>query len=137
MKIIKQAAAIPFRIKNENIEILILTSRNSKKWIVPKGVIEEKYSAELTALKETEEEAGVTGDIIREVVGTYKYKKWDSICRVKVFPLRVTKVFEKWDEMDFRKRMWVKPKEAIKRVKPKKLSMIINKSIEIIKNNAV
>ena len=72
MKIIKQAAAIPYRIKKDQIEILILTSRNNKKWIVPKGIIEKKHSAALTALKETEEEAGVSGHIIREVVGTYK-----------------------------------------------------------------
>ena len=136
MKIIKQAAAIPYRIKKDQIEILILTSRNNKKWIVPKGIIEKKHSAALTALKETEEEAGVSGQIIREVVGTYKYEKWGGVCRVKVFPLRVTEVFDKWDEMEFRKRKWVKPKEAISKVKPKKLSKLISKSIRIIKKNA-
>ena len=89
MKIIKQAAAIPFRIKKDKIEILILTSRNKNKWIVPKGIIEKRHSAALTALKETEEEAGVSGTIIREIVGSYKYEKWGGICRVKVFPLQV------------------------------------------------
>ena len=120
MKIINQAAAIPYRFKNGKIEILILTSRNKKKWIVPKVIIEQKQSAVLTALKETEEEAGVSCTVSRDIVGTYNYIKWGGRCRVKVFPLLVTEVFEKWDEMDFRERKWVKPKEAIKKVKPKK-----------------
>ncbi len=137
MKIIKQAAAIPYRVRNDKVEILILTSRNKKKWIIPKGIIEKKHSAALTALKETEEEAGVTGHISGEVVGVYTYEKWGGICRVKVFPLHVTKVFDKWDEMEFRQRKWVKAKEAITKVKPKKLGKIIRKSIEIIKSHAV
>lgn len=135
MKVIRQAAAIPYRIIEDKIEILIVSSRSKKKWIIPKGIIEVKHSAELTALKETEEEAGVSGKIFGECIGTYKYEKWDGICIVKVFLLIITEVFEKWEEMEFRERKWVKSKEAIKIVRPKKLAKLIKKGIKKIKNN--
>ncbi len=90
----KQAAAIPYRIYNDKLQILLITSRNGKRWIIPKGIIENGDSAQYSAERETEEEAGVRGKIHGSVVGEYEYKKWAGICTVKVFPLLVTEILD-------------------------------------------
>jgi 8-oxo-dGTP pyrophosphatase MutT (NUDIX family) len=130
MTIIKQAAAIPYRFIKNELHILLIKSRNSKKWIVPKGVIEEGDSARFTAEKETEEEAGVKGELKKEIAGTYDYKKWGSICRVRVFPMKVTDVMEEWEEMHFRPRKWKKADEAVKAVKSDQLKKILKQFIK-------
>jgi len=129
MIIYKQVSAIPYRYNDDNLQILILTSRSNKNWIIPKGLIDEGDSELKTALKETKEEAGVTGIVIDKPVGTYTYKKWQGQCQVTVYPLEVSDIFIRWDEMDFRKRKWVSGEEAVKKVKPKSVAKLINKFI--------
>lgn len=129
MKIYRQASAIPYRIKKEKLQILILTSRNKKNWIVPKGLVDEGETEIITALKETIEEAGVKGEVIEKIAGSYTYKKWNGVCQVNVYPLEVNEVYKTWEEMDFRIRKWADPAEAVKRVKPRKLSKILEKFI--------
>ncbi|KAA3610339.1 MAG: NUDIX domain-containing protein [Calditrichaeota bacterium] len=125
MTVFQQAAAIPYKTDKGNLYILLIRSRSGKKWIIPKGIIEDGDTATYTAEKETEEEAGVTGAVHKEPVGKYEYDKWGGLCRVQVFSMRVTEVLEEWDEMDFRDRNWVKAKKAIKMVKPKQLRKIL------------
>jgi len=131
---IAQASALPFRIYKNKLQILLITSRNGKRWIVPKGIIEPGDSDRYTALKETLEEAGVTGKILKKAIGVYSYEKWNSICDVKLYPLKVTDVYDKWDESHFRKRRWINAKRAIKKVEPKEVANLIKdfvKSMEI------
>lgn len=101
-----QSAVIPFRYNNNKIELLIISTRKNKKWIFPKGIIEENLTEREAAEKEALEEAGITGKLLPESVGEYKYKKWGGKCKVKVFAMRVAKILDVWDE-DFRKRKWV------------------------------
>ena len=132
MTIIYQAAAIPYQLRKQELYILIIRSRSGKKWIIPKGIIENGDSAKYTAEKETEEEAGVRGHLKSEICGQYEYKKWGSICKVQVFTLKVNEILEEWDEMEFRDRKWEKAETAIKKVKPKRLKKIIKKFIESV-----
>ena len=133
MEKIAQASALPFRIHKNKLQILIISSRNGKKWILPKGIIETGDSDRYTALKETQEEAGVNGNILMEPIGSYFYEKWDSICEVILFPLKVTEVFDEWEESYFRKRRWVSAKSAIKKVEPKELVNLVKKFITHMK----
>lgn len=130
MTIFLQAAAIPFRIFKNELEILLIKSRNGKKWIIPKGIIEEGDSAWYTAEKETEEEAGVKGQVKKEAVGKYKYYKWGSICWVQVFSMRVTDIMDKWEEMHFRERKWQRSQVALKMVKSKGLQKVLKQFIK-------
>ena len=134
MNKIEQASALPFRIYKGEIQILIITSRSGKKWIVPKGIIEPGDSDRYTALKETREEAGVNGKVLQEKIGAYSYEKWNSICEVTLYPLQVTEVYDQWDESHFRKRKWVSAKRAVKKVEPKDLASLIK---EFAKNNEI
>jgi 8-oxo-dGTP pyrophosphatase MutT (NUDIX family) len=130
MTIIQQAAAIPYRFEKEGLYILLIHSRNEKKWIIPKGIIEDGDSARFTAEKETEEEAGVCGKVKNKIVGNYDYFKWNSTCRVKVFAMEVEQVLDDWEEKSFRDRKWVKANEVQKIVKPKALRKIIKQFIK-------
>lgn len=108
----RQSAVIPYREGAAGLEILLITSRKSKRWIVPKGVVELHLSATASAAKEALEEAGVRGEVISEPLGSYRYDKWGGTCTVEVFPLRVEREESDWPERTFRTRRWLPAHEA-------------------------
>lgn len=108
-----QSGAIPYRINNDELEVLLITTRGRKHWIVPKGVIEQNLSAQDSAAQEAYEEAGVKGQIEDKKMGEYKYQKWGGTCTVTVFPLEVEEVLDIWPESKVRLRKWVSIDEAI------------------------
>ena len=57
----RQAAVIPFRIRDERVEIAIVTTLSGKRWVVPKGSLDEGEQSRDAAIRETEEEAGLIG----------------------------------------------------------------------------
>ena len=124
-KYIEQAAAIPFRNNNGDLKILLITSRNQQKWIVPKGIIEPYQTPEKAALAEAGEEAGIEGILYNDKIGIYYYTKWDSVCRVHVYAMNVRKELSEWDEDYFRKRKWYTVKDAVNKVKSKDLKKFI------------
>ena len=65
-----QAGAVPFRKKGSQLEFLLVTSHRGR-WIFPKGIVEPGETAEQTALKEVQEEAGIRGVLLPEPVGEY------------------------------------------------------------------
>ena len=109
---LKQAGAIPFRHENGEVKVCLVTSSGSGKWGIPKGIIDPGETPKETALKEAEEEAGITGDVIEGRIGEYTYRKWGMILEVRVFLLRVTREFDKWHERHARRRRWVSLKKA-------------------------
>jgi phosphohistidine phosphatase len=131
-----QSAVIPFRFINNRIEILLITSINSGKWIIPKGIIEENLSAQESAAKEAYEEAGVKGDVIDTLVGEYSYDKWGGTCQVQVYPLYVREIFDDWLESGERERRWVSLDLAKKLVSKQELKKLI-KDFADISNNFV
>ncbi len=129
----KQSAVIPYRIKNNNLEILVITSRRKKHWIIPKGIIEKTLSPSESAVKEVLEEAGVTLKNNELFVGTYKYKKWGGKCDVKVFAMEVENMLQNWNE-NFRDRKWISSNEIDKFIDNKKLLKVIIKFINFHNN---
>jgi 8-oxo-dGTP pyrophosphatase MutT (NUDIX family) len=109
---IRQAAAIPIK-RNQ---LCLVSSRSGKRWVIPKGTIEPGKSAGEIALQEAWEEAGLTGVLHEEPVGSYLYEKLGAIHHVIVFVMQVTDVAESWPEQTFRQRCWVKLDEAAERV---------------------
>lgn len=102
----KQSAAIPFRIIDNKIEVLVVRSRKNKHWIFPKGIIENGYTAKTSAEKESFEEAGVKGKLMQKKLGKYSYKKWGGKCKVKVYALSVKTLLNEYPE-SFRERKWI------------------------------
>ncbi len=118
---IRQAAAIPVK----SGQLCLVTSRSGKKWVIPKGCLEPGKTASEIALQEAWEEAGLTGVLQSEPVGSYLYEKFGTVHHVIVFVMRVTDVAETWPEDAFRERTWVGFEDAIDRIDDRGLREIV------------
>ena len=112
-----QVGALPLRFSEDGkAEILLVTTRTTKRWTIPKGWPIKKLKAHEAAAREAQEEAGVLGTVRKKPVGKYLYWKRvadDAIlCRVKVFQLMVEKQLETWPERDERRQQWFKLVDA-------------------------
>ena len=107
------------------MEVLLVTSRKGKRWVIPKGIVEPGLSAAESAVHEAWEEAGVKGRIRCSAVGSYLYDKWGRSCSVAVFILDVDEEVDTWPEGNIRRREWVSPAEAASRVREEDLRAII------------
>ena len=109
----RQSAALPCRWSGDDLEVLLVTSRKGKHWILPKGIIEPGMAPPESAAKEAEEEAGVIGEVSSESIGSYQYRKWGGTCHVEVFALRVQVELNEWEESSMRQRLWQPLPEAL------------------------
>lgn len=109
---ILQAAAIPLR----RGRICLVTSSSGKRWVIPKGCLEPGKSTAEIALQEAWEEAGVTGVLRPDPVGSYHYEKFGGTCQVTVFVLDVQEAAEDWPEKMVRERAWLTVKQALERL---------------------
>lgn len=113
-----QIAALPFRLDAEGRpEILLVTSRETKRWIIPKGWPMRGRKDHRAAEQEAFEEAGLKGRIGKKAIGHYSYDKnlGDGSalpCAVTVYPLRVRQERKRWPERKQRERRWYGAEEA-------------------------
>ena len=126
----RQVAALPLRLaKNGAIEILLVTSRDTGRWIIPKGWTSKRLRDCEAAAREAKEEAGVKGKILREAIGTYRYIKRElgngAIIEVRVFLLKVSKRCKRWPEKRERQRAWFDLEAAVSKVSDPELSTLI------------
>lgn len=128
-----QSAVLPYRRQGDDVEVLIITSRKGKRWVLPKGIIEPGMTAAASAAKEALEEAGVEGRVMDRSLGKYRRQKWGGTCEVEVFLMEVTRELEQWPESAFRCREWVTREEAIKRLDPVDLKKILQRLPEAVK----
>ncbi len=102
MKTPHQIAALPFWISPErSLEVFLVTSRGSGRWIIPKGNPIRGLTPKEVAAREAYEEAGLTGQIVSGKVGSFEFRRLRgsaSICHVDAYPLQVKKQVRKWDE---------------------------------------
>ena len=103
----RQSGVLPFRLSNDGVEILLITSRTGKRWVFPKGLVEEGCGDALSAANEAFEEAGIRGRLATHSLGAYQYDKWQGICHVKMYLMEVTEILDAWPESAFRRRRWV------------------------------
>lgn len=123
---IEQSGVIPYRLEKGKIEILLVSSRKKKRWVIPKGIVEPDLTPQDSAAKEALEEGGILGEVLPESVGTYTYEKWGGVCRVVVFLLKVTSLEANWLE-NYRERQWFSLPEARKRLDEAELKNILLK----------
>lgn len=114
---IRQVAAIPFRQDVDgNFEVMMVTSRTTKRFIVPKGWPMKGKSGRKAATIEAREEAGVLGKTLKEPAGSYSYWKRleTNFVRVDVvvYLLEVSEELSNWQEAKSRQRAWLKPQDA-------------------------
>jgi 8-oxo-dGTP pyrophosphatase MutT (NUDIX family) len=112
-----QVAALPLLVGADGVaRVLLLTSRETKRWVIPKGWPMKGRKPYEAAAQEALEEAGVSGRAWKKPVGAYSYfKRRDrhfDICQVDVYLLRVEKQLKTWAEKDQREARWFTLEEA-------------------------
>jgi 8-oxo-dGTP pyrophosphatase MutT (NUDIX family) len=113
----RQCAALPIARDKGELKVLLVTSRETQRWVLPKGWTEKRLSPHALAAKEAFEEAGVLGEVERRPIGRYRYLKRgprDRVtpCSVRVFPLHVVRLLDDWPERRERQRRWFSAAEA-------------------------
>ena len=117
-----QVAALPIRISDDGeINVLLVSSRETRRWVIPKGWPSKKMGDAKAAAREAREEAGVTGKVYRKPVGFYRYRKVlpesSRILDVAVYVLWVRKLRKSWVEQKERARIWATLEDAAKLVR--------------------
>ena len=126
----RQVAALPWRRGPDGIEFLLVTSRETRRWVTPKGGRMAGLSDAQAAAQEALEEAGIEGSVSAAPLGTFRYLKvlkrraprW---CVVAVYALEVRVEHPTWHEQAERERVWVSRDEAVRRVGEPDLKALI------------
>lgn len=113
---LRQVAAIPVRVRDGQAEICLITTRDTRRWTVPKGWPMKGIKDHRAAAVEAHEEAGLIGRAGKEAIGDYSYWKrrgdhFDLI-RVTAYRLDVEKIAAQWPEMEERDVRWFLPCDA-------------------------
>ncbi|HPE26237.1 NUDIX hydrolase [Albidovulum sp.] len=112
-------------------EVLLITSRDTGRWVIPKGWPMKGKSGAECALREAYEEAGVEGDPDSRCIGLYAYDKGlkggaVQPCVVAVYPVRVRRLKDDFPEKGQRVRKWFSPRKAASRVAEPELSELLS-----------
>ena len=131
-KVRLQYGALPYRkSKAGGVEVLLVTSRETKRWIIPKGWPITGLSPSKAAAREAYEEAGVRGTIRTKPIGRYAYSKMLNErtiaipCQVRVFALRVRRQRKTWPESRQREARWFSAVHAAEAVTESGLKTLI------------
>ncbi|WP_439551264.1 NUDIX hydrolase [Falsiroseomonas sp.] len=113
----RQCAAVPLTGGAGDWRVVLVTSRETRRWVVPKGWVEPGEEPHVSAAREAFEEAGLEGEAEAEPLGTYSYDKRKANgvllpCEVLVFRYRVTRLLAEWPERHQRERRLFRPEAA-------------------------
>jgi 8-oxo-dGTP pyrophosphatase MutT (NUDIX family) len=125
-----QFGALCWRRADTGIEVLLITSRDTGRWVIPKGWPIDGLGPAGSAAREAWEEAGVKGDLAQQPVGFFSYDKGIAPdetlpCVVSVFPLHVTSLADRFPERKERRRKWFSPEKAARKVAEPELQCLL------------
>jgi len=126
-----QSAALPWRrTAAGDVEVLLITSRETRRWVIPKGWPIKGLKLPQTAAREAFEEAGVEGEVAKKKIGVFHYDKrlrsgLLQKVRVGVYPLKVDIERQDWPEAQQREKLWTTPQAAADLVEESELSLIL------------
>jgi 8-oxo-dGTP pyrophosphatase MutT (NUDIX family) len=128
-----QFAALPWRISEGGTsQVMLVTSRKTRRWVIPKGwPMRERKPAEV-ASQEAYEEAGLIGQIVgKRPLGSFRYGKRIGeevvLCQVRVFLFQVERQLDDWPEKRERETKWFEASEAARLVDEGGLAEIIER----------
>lgn len=130
----RQIAVLPYRVvgagANARTEVMLVTSRETRRWVTPKGNVAPGELPYRAAAREALEEAGIAGAIFPTRIGQFKYPKRRRsgavvIAAVDLFPLAVTEEHSSWPEMAERERQWFDLDAAAEAVDEPDLKLLI------------
>lgn len=128
---LQQVAALVYRFEKQELQILLITSRGTGRWVIPKGWPQVGRTLAETAACEAYEEAGIHGELFPNPIGQFDYYKNDlpperlNKFTVSVFLVRFLEQAESWPERDQRSCVWISPVEAAERVDEEGLKEIL------------
>lgn len=125
-----QYGALCWRAHRGQIEVLLITSRDTGRWVIPKGWPMAGLSPDIAAAQEAWEEAGVSGQVSNQPLGFYAYDKVVKLgqtlpCAVAVYPLRVDRLAANFPERSERRRKWFAAAKAARKVAEPELRAIL------------
>jgi 8-oxo-dGTP pyrophosphatase MutT (NUDIX family) len=125
-----QVGALCVRRRNKGgYQVLLITSRDRGRWIIPKGWRAKRLKDHKAAAREAKEEAGVRGKVQEKPIGTYAYPKIvdarERSVRVAVFLLDVRQQRNDWKERRERRRAWFDIGAALKEIEEPALRTLI------------
>jgi uncharacterized protein len=136
--ILHQAGAIPYSLIDGEVQVLLVTSRGSGRWLIPKGNIDDGLTPAEAAAKETYEEAGIRGRIVTDTplgfFTSFKTLKTgeERPVTVEVYALLVDRQLKRWPEAKQREACWMSATEAANSVKDPGLALLLLRLKEII-----
>jgi len=126
---LSQVGALVLRVRSGEPEVLLLTSRETKRWVIPKGWPMKGRKNWASAAQEAREEAGVVGKTTKTPVGEFLYFKRRAahfdLCRVEVYALTVEKLLRHFREKGQREARWFDLEEAAVRVQEPGLAALL------------
>ena len=126
-----QYGALCWRVAPRGVEVLLITSRDTGRWVIPKGWPIPDLSPEASAAREAWEEAGVEGAADPRCLGLYAYDKGIGAertplpCQVAVYPLQVDGLSNRFPEKKQRRRKWFSPEKAARKVAEPELQRLL------------
>jgi 8-oxo-dGTP pyrophosphatase MutT (NUDIX family) len=129
-----QYGALPYRLRagSRRPQFMLITSRESRRWVIPKGWPQKGKSPQYSAAREAFEEAGVVGAVAKRAAGSFSYEKrlkngGTVVCDVRVFPLEVSRQSKQWPEKQERVVKWLSASQAAEKVNEPVLGQIIRR----------
>ena len=124
------ALCVRERADKDGLEVLLITSRDSGRWVIPKGRPMRGHKPHQVARREAWEEAGVRGVVHKSACGQFHYLKTlpqggVARCLVQVHVLDVASLAPTFPEMNERRLRWFGPRDAAAAVKEPELSAIL------------
>jgi 8-oxo-dGTP pyrophosphatase MutT (NUDIX family) len=133
--LLQQAGVIPYRHHGEALQVLLITSRHSGRWLIPKGGIEKNHTPAEAAAREAYEEAGVQGILSATPFGSFTYSKRQRggavPASVEVYTMRVTKELKNWPERAERRLKWLPIADAIRLVDAPGIALLLQRFQEM------
>jgi 8-oxo-dGTP pyrophosphatase MutT (NUDIX family) len=140
--VLRQAGVIPYRVVEGEVQVLLVTSRETRRWIIPKGNVAPESTAARAAEEEAFEEAafeeaGIKGSIDSHIpLGSYTYRKRLKSGKarpavVEVYLLRTVRQLKNWAEKGQRDLDWVSIKKAITQHGEPGLGPLLDRLLEL------
>lgn len=130
-----QFGALVYRMRGDKTQVLLITTRRSRSWSIPKGWPMSGKTPAQSAAQEAWEEAGVKGTAFEQPLGYFTYVKTITTrggnlpmpILVSVYPIAARKLSKSFPEADQRRLKWMSPKKASMRVRERELARILRK----------
>jgi 8-oxo-dGTP pyrophosphatase MutT (NUDIX family) len=125
-----QYGVLPYRLEEDGVEVMLLTSRGTGRWVIPKGWPMVGKKPRVVASIEAKQEAGIRGILGRRPIGSFPYcKRMDDgderLCECVVFLMLVTNEAPSWREKAERRRVWFPQDVAAEMVEEGTLAVMI------------